>query len=81
MIILVWAECPYILFRAARVTSTEFVVGGYKLAREGGSSQVSVGKNERVRELGRCSAMCLRFDADALDLMWCGEPMLSDALV
>ena len=34
-IILVWVECPYVQFRAARVTSTWFVVGGYKLAREG----------------------------------------------
>ena len=34
MIILVRDECPYVQFRAARVTSTEFVVGGYKLARE-----------------------------------------------
>ena len=40
-VILVRAECPYVQFRAAHVTSTEFVVGGYKLAREGGSSQVS----------------------------------------
>ena len=38
---LVRAECPYVQFRVARVTSTEFVVGGYKLTREGGSSQVS----------------------------------------
>jgi len=42
MIILVRAECPYVQFRATRVTSTVFVVGGYKLTREGGSSQVSV---------------------------------------
>ena len=41
MIILVRTECPYVQFRAARVTSTEFVVGGYKLVREGDSSQVS----------------------------------------
>ena len=34
-IILVEAECPYIQFQAARVTSTEFVVGEYKLATEG----------------------------------------------
>ena len=37
MIILVRTECPYVQFRAARVTSTEFAVGGYKLAREGGA--------------------------------------------
>ena len=41
MIILVQLECPYVQFRAARVTSTEFIVEGYKLAREGDSSQVS----------------------------------------
>jgi len=37
---LVRAECPYVQFRVARVTSTEFVVGSYKLVRERGSSQV-----------------------------------------
>ena len=37
MIILVWDECPYVQFRAACVTSTEFVVGDYKLAREEGA--------------------------------------------
>ena len=68
--ILVRVKCPYIQFvAAARVTSTEKFVVGVTNGERGTGPKSLVERTNGCRELSRCSAMCLRFDASGFDVL------------